>query len=337
MSSSAIDLNDLAGVFAVPPLPRRTGSRRTIDFDAAEAVAKHIEDGGITRYLYGGNAFLYHITLDEYETLLGWLDGFDASRWPIPSVGPSFGRAIDQAKLLKRYSFRTVMVLPCNDPRDARGMESGVREIADACGVPLILYLKSEDGFGGDKEAGLDAVGRLIDDGVAIAIKYAVVLDDPTRDSYLEGLLRRVDRTRVISGMGERPAIVHMRDFTLPGFTTGSGCIASRACSMLFETCVQQDWARAEDVRAQFMPLEDLRDAWGPARVLHHATELAGIAPTGPIPPYVSVLGDTQLQALAPVARELRRSEQAQRSEPRERSGAKEASRVGLRSIIHGR
>src|SRR4029079_15652691 len=176
MSSSTIPLNELAGVFAVPPLPRRSGSRRTIDFVAAEAVAKHIQDGGITRYLYGGKAFLYHITLDEYETLLGWLDGFDASRWAIPSVGPSFGRAIDQAKLLKRYSFRTVMVLPGTDPRDARGVEAGLREIADVCGLPLILYLKSEDGFGSDKEAGLDAVGRLIQDGVAAAIKYAVVL-----------------------------------------------------------------------------------------------------------------------------------------------------------------
>jgi hypothetical protein len=54
------------------------------------------------------------------------------------------------------------------------------------------------------------------------------------------------------------------------------------------------------------MPLEDLRDAWGPARVLHHATELAGIAPTGPIPPFVSPLAAAQLETLAPVARELR-------------------------------
>ena len=306
MAKTTIDITDLAGVFAVPPLPRHTGARRTLDFDAAEAVAKHIENGGITRYLYGGNAFLYHITLDEYETLLGWLDGFDSSRWPIPSVGPSFGRAIDQAKLVRRYSFRTVMVLPCNDPRDARGMEAGLREIADACGVPLILYLKSEDGFGSDKEAGLDAVGRLVRDGVAVAIKYAVVLEDPRQDPYLDGLLRRVDRQRVISGMGERPAIVHMRDFTLPGFTTGSGCIAARACSNLFDACVQKEWTRAEEIRAQFMALEDLRDAWGPARVLHHATELAGIATTGSIPPYVSGLGDKQLQELAPVARALR-------------------------------
>jgi len=306
MASASIDVQDLAGVFAVPPLPRRVGPRRTIDFDAAEAVAKHIQDGGITRYLYGGNAFLYHITLDEYETLLGWLDGFDPSRWAIPSVGPSFGRAIDQAKLVKRCTFRSVMVLPCNDPRDARGMETGLREIADACGVPLILYLKSEDGFGNDKEAGLDAVGRLVNDGVAVAIKYAVVLDDPKRDPYLEGLLRRVDRKRVISGMGERPAIVHMRDFSLPGFTTGSGCIASRACSLMFDACTRQDWARAEELRAQFMPLEDLRDAWGPARVLHHATELAGIATTGPIAPYVSMLSEGRLKELAAVAAALR-------------------------------
>ena len=37
-----------------------------------------------------------------------------------------------------------------------------MREIADAAGMPLILYLKSEDGFGADREAGLDAVGRLM-------------------------------------------------------------------------------------------------------------------------------------------------------------------------------
>ena len=303
---SNITDEDLSGVFAVPPLPRKRDARRTLDLDAAECVARHIEAGGITRYLYGGNAFLYHITLDEYDTLLGWLSSFPASRWAIPSVGPSFGRAIDQARLLRRHAFRTVMALPCGDPRDARGMEAGLREIAQATGLPLILYLKSEDGLGSDKEAGLDAVGRLMADGVAVAIKYAVVLDDPRRDPYLDGLLRRVDRTRVVSGMGERPAVAHMRDFELLGFTTGSGCIAPALCSALFAACRARDWTGAEAIREAFMPLEDQRDAWGPARVLHHATELAGIAPSGPIPPYVSPLDRGQLEQLAPVARALR-------------------------------
>jgi dihydrodipicolinate synthase/N-acetylneuraminate lyase len=297
---------DLNGVYAVPPLPRKADPRRSLDLDAAESVARHIEAGGITRFLYGGNAFLYHASLDDFQALVDWLAGFAPSRWPIPSIGPSFGRAIDQARILKKHAFRAAMMLPCGDPRDAKGMEAGLREIADEAGMPLVLYLKSEDGFGSDRNQGLDAVGRLMDEGVAIAIKYAVVRDNPLEDAYLDGLLWRVDRSSVISGMGERPAVEHLRDYRLGGLTTGSGCIAPHRCQALFEASAAGDWPRAIALREAFMPLEDLRDAWGPARVLHHATELADIAPTGPIPPYVSALDAEQLARLAPVARALR-------------------------------
>jgi dihydrodipicolinate synthase/N-acetylneuraminate lyase len=303
---TTISPGDLAGVFSVPPLPRKRDAKRSLDFDAAECVARHIEAGGITRLLYGGNAFLYHITLGEYEALIGWLASFPGSRWAIPSLGPSFGRGMDQARLLRQHRFRTAMHLPCGDPRDARGLEAGIRELADAAGMPLILYLKSEDSFGADRDAGLDAVGRLVRDGVAVAIKYAVVRDDPRRDPYLDGLLRRVERPRVVSGIGERPAIVHMRDFGLAGFTTGSGCVAPARCASLFDACQAQDWTRAEEIRAHFIPFEDLRDEWGPARVLHQGIELAGIAPAGPIPPFVSPLDQAQLGRLAPIARALR-------------------------------
>ena len=153
MSADAADLGDLWGVYAVPPLPRKRDARPHARLRCRlNDVASHIAAGGITRFLYGGNAFLYHISLGEYEALLDWLAGFRADRWPIPSIGPSFGRAIDQACLLRRHSFRSAMLLPCGDPRDPLGMEAGMREIADAAGMPLILYLKSEDGFGSDIE-----------------------------------------------------------------------------------------------------------------------------------------------------------------------------------------
>jgi len=158
-------------VFAVPPLPRNTDARRTIDLDAAEKVAHHIEAGGITHLLYGGNAFLYHATNEDFDTLAGWLASMPASRVPIPSIGPSFGRAIDQARVLARHRFHAAMMLPCGDPRDPRGLEAGYREIAQAAGIPLIIYLKSEDAFGADRGPAVEAIGRLIDDGVAIAIK----------------------------------------------------------------------------------------------------------------------------------------------------------------------
>src|SRR6266436_3703761 len=180
--------DDLRGVFAVPPLARRAETGRRIDFAESDRIVRHMAAGGLTRFLYGGNAFLYHVTLAESEEL-----------WAIPSVGPSFGRAMDQAALLRRHRFPCAMALPCGDPRDAAGLEAGLREIAEAAGLGLILYLKDEGNFGNDKDAGLDVVARLVKDGVCVGIKYAVVRPDPTQDSYLDGLLRRVDRSFVIS------------------------------------------------------------------------------------------------------------------------------------------
>jgi len=305
MKTTPVSIEDLRGVFPVPPLARKNDARRAIDFEQNDRIIRHITGGGLTRFLYGGNAFLHHVTLSEYEALLDWLNGFDGDHWAIPSLGPSYGRAMDQAEILRRYKFPCAMALPCGDPRDAKGLENGLREIAESADAPLILYLKEESNFGADKEAGLDVVARLVDDGVCVAIKYAVVRQNPANDAYLESLLKRVDRARVISGIGERPAVVHMRDWKLPGFTTGSGCVAPRLSGRIFEACVKEDYDRAENLRAEFLPLEDLRDAWSPSKVLHFATQLAAVAETGPTPPFLSSLSEKQSQELAPVARAL--------------------------------
>ena len=135
-----------------------------------------------------------------------------------------------------------------------------------------------------------------------MAIKYAVVRADPAVDPYLDALLARVDRKVVISGIGERPAVVHVEQWGLPGFTTGSGCVAPALSQRVFDACVRGDFDAARQVRERFIPLEDLRDAWGPARVLHAAVDLAGITPSGPIPPFVSALAASQQDELAPVA-----------------------------------
>jgi dihydrodipicolinate synthase/N-acetylneuraminate lyase len=296
---------DFHGVLPVPPLARKNDSRRSIDFAQNERLVRHMAEGGITRLIYGGNALLYHITLADYQALLEWLSGLEFDGVAIPSVGPSYGRAMDQAPLLRKHRFACALALPSGDPRDARGLEQGLREIADACETPLLAYLKDESNFGANKEAGLDAVARLIDSGVCVGIKYAVVREDPSKDKYLESLLRRVDRSKVISGIGERPAICHLRDFGLNGFTTGSGCIAPRLSNDIFEACSQGDYEAAGLVRADFLPLEDLRDAWGPSKVLHFATALAGVAETGPILPYLSALPAEQMDQLGMVAQAL--------------------------------
>jgi len=68
---------------------------------------------------------------------------------------------------------------------------------------------------------------------------------------------------------------------------------------------LRKDYAQAEKVRALFLPLEDRRDEWGPPRVIHAAVALAGVAETGPIPPFVSELPAAQKDLLRPIAKEL--------------------------------
>jgi dihydrodipicolinate synthase/N-acetylneuraminate lyase len=109
----------------------------------------------------------------------------------------------------------------------------------------------------------------------------------------------------VISGIGERPAVTHLRQWGLPGFTTGSGCLAPKLSAAVFRACRERDYAEAERVRARFLEFEDLRDAWGPGRVLHQALEIAGIAHTGSIPPFVSELSAEQKNRIRPVVEEL--------------------------------
>jgi dihydrodipicolinate synthase/N-acetylneuraminate lyase len=212
---------------------------------------------------------------------------------------------MDQAPLIRQHKFPSVLVLPCADPRDAAGLETGLREIAEACGVPLSLYLKHEGDFGPDREAGLDVAGRLVDSKVCSSIKYAVVRKDPNDDAYLGSLLRRVPASRIISGIGERPAIVHLRDFKLNGFTTGTGVLAPRLSLALLDACRRKDYSKAEEIRQVFLPFEDMRDAWGAAQVLHAGLEAAGLAETGPVPPFVSGISTAQMKQLGPVARAL--------------------------------
>jgi dihydrodipicolinate synthase/N-acetylneuraminate lyase len=73
----------------------------------------------------------------------------------------------------------------------------------------------------------------------------------------------------------------------------------------VFSACRERDYAEAERVRARFLEFEDLRDAWGPGRVLHRALELAGIADTGGIPPFISEISVEQKDRMRPVVEEL--------------------------------
>ena len=81
--------------------------------------------------------------------------------------------------------------------------------------------------------------------------------------------------------------------------------MAPKLCRAVLDACRSEDYARAGSLREEFIPLEDLRDAWGPSKVLHAAVALADIADTGSIPPWVSEVTADQAERIRPVAQTL--------------------------------
>jgi dihydrodipicolinate synthase/N-acetylneuraminate lyase len=284
VKTTPVTPDDLAAsVIAVPPLARHRDL--TISNADNRALIQHLEDGGVRTLLYGGNANLYNLGASELPELLDMLEqeaGDDT--WVIPSVGPDYGKLMDQLPILKERDFPTVMLLPLGFPATSDGVATGIRRFAEGFGRPVIVYIKA-DGYLEPAQ-----VGALAGDGLVAAIKYATVRRDPREDAYLRALLDVVDRRIVVSGIGERPAIVHLRDFGLQGFTSGSVCIAPSRSMRILALSKAERWGDAMREREAFLPLEDCRDALSPIRVLHEAVTLAGIADMGPMLPMLSNL-----------------------------------------------
>ena len=300
MKTSPVTPSDLASsVIAVPPLARHRDL--TISNADNRALIQYLEEGGVRTLLYGGNANLYNVGAAELPELLDMLEqeaGDDT--WVIPSVGPDFGKLMDQVNVVKSREFPTVMILPLAFPATGEGIATGIRRFAERYGKPVIVYIKS-DGY-----LEPNRVAALVNDGLVAGIKYATVRTDPREDLYLRALLDVVDRSLVVSGIGERPAIIHLRDFGLQGFTSGSVCVAPNSSMRLLALCKEGRWDEAEEVRAQFLPLENLRDAHSPIRVLHEAVTLAGIADMGPMLPMLSNLAETLRGPVSEAALALR-------------------------------
>jgi dihydrodipicolinate synthase/N-acetylneuraminate lyase len=299
MQTTPITVADLrSSVVAVPPLARNADL--TLNDAANTALIRHMEAGGVRTLLYGGNANLYSISVSEYAQLLAFLSGAVAANTiVVPSVGPFYGNIMDQAAILKDFQFPTAMILPTLFPAKPAGIQTAVRHFVEKSALPAVLYIKDE-GY-----MPPEAAAQLVNDGLISWIKYAIVREDPAEDAYLSKLIQLVNPELLVSGIGEQPAIIHLRDFGITGYTSGCICVAPKPSMKMLELVQAGDYAAAEKIRAIYEPLEDLRNGNGPIPVLHHAVTLSGIADMGPFLPLLAPLPEETQEKIAPVAKAL--------------------------------
>jgi 4-hydroxy-tetrahydrodipicolinate synthase len=299
MKTSAATIEEFAqSVLAVPPLARRPDL--SLDVAANQALIRHIESGGIHTLLYGGNANLYHMPVGEYAAFLEMVAGAAGPQTRvIPAIGPDYGKLIEQARLLRGTGFQTAMVLPMQGFTTPEGVADGIERFVQTAGMPVTLYLKSE------QYLDLDRLQRLVEGGLVLCVKYAIVRPDTNEDAYLKGLIERISAARIVSGMGERPVLSHLGHWGLASFTTGSGCLAPRLCMELLQALKAGNMAAAQPLYDAFMPLETLRDNVSLIRVLHDAVSWSGLADMGAQLPLLSATPAAMRPAVEAAAKTL--------------------------------
>jgi dihydrodipicolinate synthase/N-acetylneuraminate lyase len=268
---------DLArAVMAVPPFARDASG--DLDEAANGAIIRHLESGGVSTILYGGNALVHHWPMSRYAD---WLDRLAAlagpETWLLPSVGPDGGKLVDQAEILRVRDFPVALLLPMGPPLTRDGIMTALRAFHATSGVQLIVYIKTDGYIPAEDLAALCA------EGVVFGVKYAVPRSGGGRDGYLEAIIAAIGADRVISGFGEPPAVAHMMDYGLAGFTAGCVCIAPALSMAILRALQAGDRGRAEELMRPLRPLEALRGEINEIRVLHEAIRQSGIADTGMI------------------------------------------------------
>ncbi|MGC6450271.1 MAG: dihydrodipicolinate synthase family protein [Pirellulaceae bacterium] len=308
MQTTPITRDDLArSVVSVPPLARNDDL--SLNAEENQKLIGHLESGGVSTLLYGGNALLYHIAPSQYADLLGQLEAWAAEdTLVIPSVGSSYGMMMDQAKVLCNTAYPTAMVLPQPNVVTYEGVERAIGDFVQAAGKPAVVYIK-QLGY-----IEVENVKRLVESEAVSWIKYAIVKDDPAVDEYLTRLKDAVGTELIVSGIGEQPALPHMQTFDVTAYTSGCVCVAPALSMHMLRLIQAGEYEAADQVREIFKTLEDLRNGINPVRVLHSAVAGAGIAETGPLLPMMSPVSASEAVEIADAANELLAAEMTFRS-----------------------
>ncbi|MFD2815629.1 hypothetical protein ACFSYD_16735 [Paracoccus aerius] len=249
-----ISLDDLArSVIAVPPLAATADLQA--DAQGNGALIRHIEAGGVSTLLYGGNANVQNWPVSRYGEWLDLLAGqVAADTWLIPSVGPDGGKVADQAALLATRNYPAAMFLPFAGPRTEEGLARGIRDFVQKSGTQAILYIKT-DGY-----LATGMIEALVADGSLFSVKYAIPRTDAANDPVLDELIAAIGTERIVSGFGEPPALPHLQHKALAGFTAGCVCIAPAISQSFLLALKAGDFDHAERILQTFAPLEMLRD-----------------------------------------------------------------------------
>src|SRR6201999_3496044 len=207
--------------------------------------------------------------------------------------------AVAQAKTYEKLGADGILaILEAYFPLKDTQIEAYFRAIADAVGIPVVLYTNPQFQR---SDLTLDVIARLSDHP---RIQY--IKDASTNTGRLLSIMNRAPRMKVFSASAHIPAAVMLIGGV--GWMAGPACIVPRQSVRLYELCRAQDWPEAMKLQRELWRINEAFAKFNLAACIKAGLQIQGYAVGDPAPPQAA-LSQAEREIVAGILKDMAQHE----------------------------
>lgn len=203
----------------------------------------------------------------------------------VPGVAATtIADAVAQAKTYEKLGANGILaILEAYFPLKDSQVEAYFRAIADATGLPVVLYTNPNFQR---SDLSLDVIGRLAEHKNIVGIK-----DASTNTGRLLSILNRVGgKMEVFAASAHIPTAVMMIGGA--GWMAGPACVIPRQSVALYHLCVEKRWEEAMALQRTLWRINEIFARYNLAACIKAGLEHQGYAVGDPLPPQVPLTAE---------------------------------------------
>jgi 4-hydroxy-tetrahydrodipicolinate synthase len=274
-------MRDFHGVF--PYLVSPIDARGRILTDVLGRLASDLIDAGVHGLTpLGSTGEFAYLDRAQRETVVKATIEAADKRVPVVAgvAATTIAEAVAQAKSYEKLGADGILaILEAYFPLKDAQIEAYFRAIADAVGIPVVLYTNPQFQR---SDLTLDVIARLSDHP---RIQY--IKDASTNTGRLLSIMNRAPRMKVFSASAHIPAAVMLIGGV--GWMAGPACIVPRQSVRLYELCRAEKWHEAMTLQRELWRINEAFAKFNLAACIKAGLQIQGYGVGDPVPPQAAL------------------------------------------------
>jgi 4-hydroxy-tetrahydrodipicolinate synthase len=274
-------MRDFHGVF--PYLVSPIDARGRILTDVLGRLASDLIDAGVHGLTpLGSTGEFAYLDRAQRETVVKATIEAADKRVPVVAgvAATTIAEAVAQAKSYEKLGADGILaILEAYFPLKDAQIEAYFRAIADAVGIPVVLYTNPQFQR---SDLTLDVIARLSDHP---RIQY--IKDASTNTGRLLSIMNRAPRMKVFSASAHIPAAVMLIGGV--GWMAGPACIVPRQSVRLYELCRAEKWHEAIALQRELWRINEAFARFNLAACIKAGLQIQGYDVGDPVPPQAAL------------------------------------------------